>query len=149
MNKCTLYGNVGKDPDVKKLESGNTVAKFSLATNKSYTKNGEKITETAWHNIVLWNKLAELAGKYVKKGHSLIIEGEISYRSYENKDGITIYTTDIIGREMYFVGSKESKSETNEGEWKKGDKRDVKSMSDASELPGYVDDGNIPDESPF
>jgi len=107
MNKAILYGNIGKDPEVKSLESGNKVAKFSLATNKSYTnKQGEKITETAWHNIVLWGKLAELAEKYVKKGNSVIIEGEISYRSYENKDGQTVYITEIVGNALHFAGSK-------------------------------------------
>lgn len=145
MNKVLLFGNVGKDPEVKKLESG-IVAKFSLATNKKWTnKQGEKITETAWHNIVLWGKLAELAEKYVKKGDSLIIEGEISYRSYENKEGQTIYTTDIIGKEMHFVGSKKEEPE------KKSNKVNVSSMSDINDLPGNIDDGTIPEdnEQPF
>ena len=139
MNKVLLFGNVGKDPEVKKLESG-IVAKFSLATNKKGTnKQGEKITETAWHNIVLWGKLAELAEKYVKKGDSLIIEGEISYRSYE-KEGQTIYTTDIIGKELHFVGSKKEEERPKSG------KVTVKSMSDPSELPGNIDDGSVPED---
>jgi single-strand DNA-binding protein len=106
MNKAILYGNCGNDPKVTNLKSGKKVAKFSLATNKSYTKDGEKITETAWHNIVFWGKLAELAEKYVKKGNSLIVEGEIIYRSYENKNGETVYITEIIGNNLHFVGSK-------------------------------------------
>jgi single-strand DNA-binding protein len=133
MNKAILYGNVGKDPEVKRLESGKIVAKFSLATNKSYNNTqGEKITETAWHNIVLWGKLAELAEKYVKKGNSVIIEGEISYRSYENKDGQTVYMTEIIGDKLHFAGSKK---EDDKPEPSKG-KQHVDSMSNIDELPG-------------
>jgi single-strand DNA-binding protein len=106
MNKVILFGNVGKDPEVKKFEGGNSVAKFSLATNRSYTKNEEKVTETEWHNIVFWNKLAELCGKFVKKGSSLIVEGEIHYRTYENKDGQTVNFTEILGTALHFAGSR-------------------------------------------
>ena len=150
MNKVILYGNVGKDPEVKTLDSGTKVAKFSLATSKHWTKDGEKQTETSWHNIVLWNKLAELAGKYVTKGSSLIIEGEISYRTYENKEGVTIYTTDIIGNSLHFAGGKkDDKPKDQQDEWKKGEKREVKSTSNADDLPGYINDGDVPDEQPF
>jgi single-strand DNA-binding protein len=128
MNKCILFGNVGNDPKVNRLESGKIVAKFSLATNKSFTKDGEKITETSWHNIILWNKLAELAEKYVKKGNSVIIEGEISYRSYENKDGMTVYITEIIGDRLHFAGGKK------EDDLPKG-KVHMDSLSDPDDLP--------------
>jgi single-strand DNA-binding protein len=147
MNKVILFGNVGKDPEVKTLGK-NKVAKFSLATNKVYTNSdGEKVTETSWHNIILWNKLADLAEKFVRKGNSLIIEGEISYRSYENKDGQTIYLTEIIGKELHFAGSK--KEETHNG------KVDVKAMSNVNDLPGAIaSDQDIlsnlpPDDLPF
>jgi single-strand DNA-binding protein len=153
MNKVILYGNCGKDPEVKRLKSGNVVAKFSLATNKSYNNAaGEKITETAWHNIVLWGKLAELSEKYVQKGNSLIIEGEIVYRSYENKEKQTVYITEIVGNALHFAGSKkeESKPEpVKEENWQ--GKKQVKSMSDINDLPGNINDGSIPDdnEMPF
>jgi single-strand DNA-binding protein len=154
MNKWIGYGNVGKDPEVKRLESGKIVAKFSLATNKSYTnQSGEKVTETQWHNIILWGKLAELAEKYVKKGNSVIIEGEIAYRSYENKEGQTIYITEIIADKLHFAGSKkdEEKPDNKEGQYQKSGKVDVKSMSDPNDLPGNIDDGSIPEdkEIPF
>lgn len=112
MNKWIGYGNVGKDPESRKV-GDSTVTKFSLATNKTYTNHeGEKITDTQWHNIVLWGKVAETASKYVKKGSSLIIEGEIAYRSYENKEGQTVYVTEIIGNTMHFTGNKpEAKSD--------------------------------------
>jgi len=148
MNKALLFGNVGKDPEVKRLESGNIVAKFSMATNKSYTnKSGEKVKETSWHNIVLWGKLAELAEKYVKKGDSIIIEGEISYRTYEDKDKVTKFTTEIIGKELHFAGSKKEYPKPEpEKEWK--GKQQVDSISDIAELERL---SNIPpdDEPPF
>jgi single-strand DNA-binding protein len=146
MNKAILFGNVGKDAEVKRLESGKIVAKFSLATNKSYTnQQGEKITETAWHNIVLWGKLAELAEKYVKKGNSLIIEGEIVYRSYDDKDGVTKYITEIAGDRLHFAGSKKE-DEKVETDKPSGNKVHVDSMSNPDDLPGNINDGSVPDD---
>ena len=125
MNKVILFGNVGKDPDSKVINQ-KTVTKFSLATNKSYSNSAdEKVTDTSWHNIVLWGKVAETASKYVKKGSSLIIEGEISYRSYENKEGQTVYITEIIGHNLHFTGSKQEPVE-----------KKSTAMSDINELPG-------------
>jgi single-strand DNA-binding protein len=153
MNHWTGYGNIGADPEVKTLPSGKKVAKFSMATNKSFTRNGEKVTETQWHQIILWEKLAELAEKYVKKGSSLIIEGEISYRSYENKEGQTVYITEIVGHNMHFTGNKEAKEPVmkiqDDEDWK--GKKEVKSMSDINDLPQHVRDAeDIPDEEiPF
>jgi len=149
MNKVILFGNVGKDPEVKTFEGGNKVAKFSLATNKSYTKNGEKVTETSWHNIVLWGKLAELAEKYVKKGNSVIIEGEISYRSYENKDGQTVYMTEINGDRLHFTGGRKDEAPQAKDEYQKSGKVPVKAMSDINELPGNIVDNPENDEEPF
>jgi single-strand DNA-binding protein len=153
MNKAILYGNVGKDPEVKRLESGKVVAKFSLATNKSYTnQQGEKITETAWHNIVLWGKLAELAEKYVKKGNSVIIEGEIAYRSYDDKDGNTKYITEIVGDKLHFAGSKKEDSKL---EPDKSGKIHIGAMSDINELPGaendpsFMPENNQSDDLPY
>lgn len=137
MNKVLLYGNVGKDPESKVINN-KTVTKFSLATNKTYTNAaGEQIKETSWHNIVLWGKVAEIASKHVKKGSSLIIEGEINYRTYENKEGQTIYMTEIIGDRMHFTGSKQDEKKTEE---KKSEtpKPGPHGFSDPSELPGNV-----------
>jgi single-strand DNA-binding protein len=138
MNKVTLFGNVGKDPESKVINQ-KTVTKFSLATNKSYSNSaGEKVTETQWHQIVLWGKVAETASKYVKKGQSLIIEGEISYRSYENKEGQTVYITEIIGHNMHFTGSKPEDKPTE---------KKSTAMSDINELPGAAEDD--PSYDPF
>lgn len=115
MNKWIGYGDVGKDPDVKHLESGKTVAKFSLATNKSYTNQaGEKVTETAWHNLVSWGKNAEFAEKWIKKGSSIIAEGEIQYRQYEDKDGVTKYITEIVCDKFHFAGGKKDEEKPKE-----------------------------------
>jgi single-strand DNA-binding protein len=96
INKVILIGRVGKDPEVRHLDNNATVARFSLATNETYkNKNGEKVTNTEWHNIVVWRGLAEIAGKFVKKGTMLYVEGKIRTRSWDDKDGNKRYTTEI------------------------------------------------------
>jgi single-strand DNA-binding protein len=108
VNKCILIGNLGKDPESKNLESGNTVTTFSLATSESYKdKQGNKVDQTEWHNIVLWGKLAEIASKYLKKGSSIYLEGKIRTRSWDDKDGNKKYTTEIIGESFTMLGKKE------------------------------------------
>jgi len=88
INKVILVGNVGKDPEIRYLEGGTAVCSFPLATSESYrNRDGEKITNTEWHNIVLWRGLAEIAEKYVKKGSQLYIEGRIRTRSWDDKEG--------------------------------------------------------------
>lgn len=105
MNKVILIGNVGKDPEVRHLESGVVNAQFSLATNETYkNKSGEKVTNTEWHNIVLWRGLAEIAEKYVKKGSTILIEGKIRTRSYDDKDGNKKYITEIVADNMQLMG---------------------------------------------
>lgn len=107
VNKAILVGNVGKDPEIRYLESGVAIARFSLATSEVYkNKDGEKISNTEWHNIVLWRGLAEIAEKYVKKGSQLFIEGRIKTRSYTDKDGNIKYTTEIVGDSMQMLGKR-------------------------------------------
>ena len=106
VNKVILVGNVGRDPEIRHLDSGVAVANFPLATSESYTaKNGEKVTTTEWHNIVLWRGLADVAEKYVTKGRQLYIEGRIRTRSYDDKDGVKKYITEIYGDVMQMLGS--------------------------------------------
>ena len=103
LNKVQLIGNVGKDPDVRYLDSGVAVASFPLATSdRAYTlANGTQVPErTEWHNIVLWNRLAETAEKYVRKGDKLYIEGKIRTRSYDDQNGIKRYVVEIFGDNM-------------------------------------------------
>ena len=107
VNKVILVGNLGKDPVVKYLDSGVAVANFSLATSESYkNKEGERVNQTEWHNIVLWRGLAEVAEKWLKKGSSVYIEGKIKTRKWEDKDGNTRYNTEILADNMTMLGSK-------------------------------------------
>ena len=105
VNKVILLGNLGKDPEVRRLDDGRGVANFSLATSETYkNKSGEKVTNTEWHNIVLWSPLADIAENYLKKGSQVYIEGKISNRSYEDKDGVKKYISEVVGREITLLG---------------------------------------------
>ena len=107
VNKVILVGNLGKDPEVKYLDSGVAVANFSLATTENYkNKEGEKVSQTEWHNIVLWRGLAEVAEKYLKKGANVYVEGKIKTRKWEDKDGNTRYNTEILADNMTMLGGK-------------------------------------------
>ena len=98
VNKVTLIGNLGKDPEVRYLEDGTGIAKFPLATTDSYkNKSGEKVDQTEWHNIVLWRGLAEIAEKYLAKGKTIYLDGKIKSRSWEDKEGHKKYITEIYG----------------------------------------------------
>jgi len=112
VNKVILVGNLGKDPEVKYLDNGVAVANFSLATTENYkNKEGEKVSQTEWHNIVLWRGLAEIAEKYLKKGASVYIEGKIKTRKWEDKDGNTRYNTEILADNMTMLGGKKDSQE--------------------------------------
>lgn len=119
VNKVILVGNVGKDPEVRHLDNGATVASFTLATTeRGYkTANGTEVPErTEWHNIVVWRGLADVAEKYVKKGSQLYIEGKITSRSYEAKDGSgKRYITEIVADTMQMLGRKGEGSNNNGG----------------------------------
>ncbi|MBS3992827.1 MAG: single-stranded DNA-binding protein [Bacteroidetes bacterium] len=107
-NKVQLIGHLGNDPEIINLESGKKIAKFSIATNESYkNEKGEKVEDTQWHNVVAWNKTAEIAEKYLKKGKEIVIEGKLSSRSYEDKEGVKRYVTEIVVQEMLMLGSKQ------------------------------------------
>ncbi|MDR5591545.1 single-stranded DNA-binding protein [Christiangramia sp. SM2212] len=104
-NTVQLIGHVGNDPEIINLESGKKLAKFSVATNESYKNSkGEKITDTQWHNIVAWGKTAELIENYVPKGKEVGIEGKLTTRSYEDKDGLKRYITEVVCNELLLLG---------------------------------------------
>ncbi|AVR45008.1 single-stranded DNA-binding protein [Christiangramia fulva] len=106
-NTVQLIGHVGNDPEIVNLESGKKLAKFSVATNENYRNaKGEKITDTQWHNIVAWGKTAELVENYVPKGKEVGIEGKLTTRSYEDKDGNKRYITEVVCNELLLLGSK-------------------------------------------
>ncbi len=106
-NKVQLIGNVGNEPEITNLESGKKVAKFSIATNESYKDSkGEKVTNTQWHNIVAWGKIAEIVEKYVGKGKEVALEGKLTSRSYETKEGEKKYVTEVVVDEILLLGIK-------------------------------------------
>lgn len=106
-NNVRLIGHLGQNPDVKELSAGKKLAKFSIAINESYKNSeGEKITDTQWHNVTVWGKQAELVGQYLKKGSEVAIEGRLSNNSYTDKDGNKRYSTEIILTEFMMLGGK-------------------------------------------
>jgi len=106
-NKVQLIGNLGNAPEVKTLESGKKMARFSVATSESYRNaKGEKVTETQWHNLVAWGKVAEIVEKYLSKGKEVAIEGKLINRSYNDKEGNKKYITEIQVNELLMLGAK-------------------------------------------
>jgi single-strand DNA-binding protein len=108
LNKVTLIGNLGNDPEFQTLEGGIKLAKFSLATTESYKDTkGIVQSETEWHNIIVWRNLAEIADNFLKKGSTIYLEGKIKTRSYESKEGVRKYVTEIIGDKIILLDKKE------------------------------------------
>ena len=106
-NKVQLIGNLGTQPEVITLESGKKLAKFTMATNDSYKNaQGEKITDTQWHNIIAWGNTAQIIEQYVNKGEEVAIEGKLTSRSYDDKDGNKRYITEIVVNELLMLGGK-------------------------------------------
>jgi single-strand DNA-binding protein len=106
-NKVQLIGNLGNNPEIITLDSGKKLAKFSIATNESYKNaQGEKITDTQWHNVVAWNKTAEIIEKYLEKRNEVAIEGKLTSRSYETKEGEKRYITEVVCSELLMLGVK-------------------------------------------
>ncbi|QBA63154.1 single-stranded DNA-binding protein [Muriicola soli] len=104
-NKVQLIGNLGQDPEIVNLDGGSKLAKFSIATNETYkSSNGEKVTDTQWHNIVVWGKLAEVVEKFLSKGSEVAVEGKLIHRSYETKEGEKRYVSEIKCNELLMLG---------------------------------------------
>lgn len=106
-NRVQLIGNVGNDPEIKTFESKKKVARLSMATDDEYTsKEGQKVKQTQWHQLVVWGKLAEVVEKYVKKGTEIAIEGKLTYRTWDDKDGKSHNITEIVVHELLMLGGK-------------------------------------------
>ena len=106
-NKVQLIGNLGNNPEIVNMESGKKLAKFSIATNESYINaQGEKVQDTQWHNLVAWGKTAEIIEKYITKGAEIAIEGKLTSRSYDDKEGVKRYTTEVVVNEVLMFGGK-------------------------------------------
>ncbi len=144
VNKVILVGRLGKDPEVRHLDSGAVVANFSLATSESYKDRttGERKEQTEWHNIVLWRGLAEVAEKYLHKGDLVYIEGKIRTRSYTDKENVQKYTTEVVGDNMTMLGSKGGG----------GGSQDMPSESSSGKMTNASESGGSPaaeDDLPF
>ena len=104
-NNVQLIGNVGQEPTITQLESGKKVARISLATNENYKNSkGEKQTDTNWHTVIAWGKTADIIEKYVSKGKEVAIEGKLTSRSYEDKEGNKRYVTEVVANEILLLG---------------------------------------------
>lgn len=145
VNKVILVGNLGKDPEVRHLENGAAVANFSIATSETYKdrKTGEKVSQTEWHNIVAWRGLAEIAERYLKKGHKVYIEGKLKTRSWQDQDGNNKYSTEVITDNLTMLGSanlNDSKSnfgeqQINKIELKKSSEKEFSAPGEDDDLP--------------
>ena len=116
INKVIIVGNLGKDPEVRYTPSGTAVANFSIATSDEWKdkETGQKQEKTEWHRIVAWRRLGEICGEYLHKGSQVYIEGKIETRSWEDKEGVKRYTTEIVAREMQMLGSPKKKETPRE-----------------------------------
>jgi len=114
VNKVILVGRLGKDPETRYMPNGEAVTNCTLATSENWKdKNGEKQEKTEWHNLTFYRRLAEVAGEYLKKGSMIYVEGKITTRKWQDKEGKDRYTTDIIVNEMQMLGSKSGSSGGN------------------------------------
>ncbi|MGM0666322.1 MAG: single-stranded DNA-binding protein [Bacteroidota bacterium] len=154
VNKVILVGNVGKDPEVRYIDTNVPVARFPFATSETYrSRDGEKITTTEWHNVVLWRGLAEVAEKFVKNGSQLFIEGKIRTRSYDDRDGNKRYITEIIADNMQMLGRRSDSQSTdsydNESSSKESEDRSRSEDNDAASRNDnpFGDTGNPPETS--
>ncbi|MBC7920772.1 MAG: single-stranded DNA-binding protein [Ferruginibacter sp.] len=116
VNKVILVGNLGKDPEVRHLEADKKVAKFTLATTEAYRdRNGQRVENTEWHHVEFWGPVTEVIEKYLKKGSQVYVEGKLRTRSYEDKEGVKKYVTEVIGQNLTLIGGKPSEGEGTGG----------------------------------
>jgi single-strand DNA-binding protein len=117
VNKVILIGNLGRDPEVRYTPNGNAICNVTIATSRNWKDktSGEKMEETEWHRVVFYDRLAEIAGEYLKKGRPVYVEGRLKTRKWQDKDGVEKYTTEIIAAEMQLLGSREGMGGGDEG----------------------------------
>lgn len=154
LNKAMIIGNLGSDPDIRTTGSGTRVANFSVATSRSWTgRDGTQQEKTEWHRIVAWDKLADIAERFLKKGDRVYVEGEIEYRSYEDKDGVTKYSTEIRVREMVMLGGSREGGSDSGGSQGTPRQRQPQAAGKPGDEGGYEDfkGGSFPedDDLPF
>lgn len=146
VNKVILIGRLGRDPELKYTPSGAPVAKFSLATDEVFKdKTGEKQQRTEWHNIVAWNKLAEICGEYLTKGKQVYIEGSIQSRQWEDKSGNKRTTYEIVARQMTMLGSRADSERAPSRSASDADREPVEPPAPTESSPGTeITDEDIP-----
>jgi single-strand DNA-binding protein len=111
-NKVQLIGNLGQIPEIRTTENGKKLARFSIATNDTYRNaNGEKVSETSWHNVIAWGKLAEIAEKYLTKGREVAVVGKLVHRNYTDKNGVKRNVTEVVLNEMLMLSGGKSQNE--------------------------------------
>ena len=144
VNKVILIGNLGKDPEVRHLENGAVVANFPIATSETYTdrNTGERRENTDWHDIVVWRGLAEVVEKYVRKGHKVYVEGKLKKRSWQDKEGSTRYTTEVVADELTILSRPDRPAGTTQAPY---------NTQGTPNAPSQVDDilKNDDDDLPF
>lgn len=157
VNKVILIGNLGKDPEMRYMPSGDAIANFSIATTEGWKdKSGEKQEKTEWHRISMFGKLAEIAGEYLKKGSSVYIEGRLQTRKWQNKEGVDQYTTEVVADKMQMLGGRSGGGNTFEVVDKPsgasaggGGSRDSGSAKPAAKKGGGGDFDDFEDDIPF
>jgi len=146
VNKVILVGNLGKDPEVRHLENGTAVANFPIATSESYKdKQGNRVDQTEWHNVVVWRKLAEIAENYLKKGSQIYLEGKLRTRSWDDPQGNKKYTTEVVADTFTMLGRKEDNQNAgNSGTTAYNQPTNITSTSNVANNPVQEED-----DSPF
>ncbi|MRX47587.1 single-stranded DNA-binding protein [Pedobacter puniceum] len=140
INKVILVGHLGKDPEVRHLEGNVTVASFPLATSETYNKDGKRIEQTEWHNIVMWRGLADVASKYLQKGKLVYIEGKLRTRSFEDKEGHKKYTTEVVAENFTMLGRKSDFENGTNGTTAQADKSENPAAASNFSLDPVDDD---------
>lgn len=138
INKVILIGHLGKDPEIRYLEGGVSVVSFPLATSETFNKDGKKIEQTEWHNIVMWRSLADVAAKYLQKGKLVYIEGKLRTRSFEDKEGLKKYTTEVVAENFTMLGRKsdfETENQANGRAIKTDGAADYNTADETDDLP--------------
>lgn len=151
INKVILVGNLGKDPETRYMPSGKPVTSFSIATSESWTdkQSGDKQERTEWHNIVMFEKLAEIAAEYLRKGSQVYIEGSLRTRKWQDKEGKDRYTTEIVARDMQMLGGRGGAGSGGMSGGGGGESRSRPAAVEERSAPSGADEGGFDDDIPF
>ena len=141
INKVILIGHLGKDPEMRYLEGGVSVTSFPLATSETFNKDGQKMEQTEWHNIVMWRGLADVAGKFLQKGKLVYIEGKLRTRSFEDKEGVKKYTTEVVAENFTMLGRK---TDFENGTGNGGTSQDNSKQEDAVDYSAEAEGDDLP-----